>query len=258
MIVAVIQARMGSQRLPGKVLLNLNGKPVLWHVVNRASHARTLDKVIVATTTNPEDNEIETFCRKESVPCFRGSADDVLDRYYQCVRYLEEHGDTVEFIVRITADCPVIDPEIIDRVVALMQKGEYDYASNVIPPTYPDGLDVEVFTLITLKTAYEKAHLKSEREHVTPFIINSPLMKKGNISHSEDLSFLRWTLDEPEDFTFITQVYEHLYDKNPDFLMNDILHLLNQYPEMQKINSAFSRNEGYRLSLLMDESEKEL
>ena len=252
MIVAVIQARMGSRRLPGKVLLDLKGKPDLWHVVTRVSRAKKIDKIVVATTTLPEDCQIEELCQRENIDVFRGSVDDVLDRFYQAVSNLQKQGNKIEFVVRITADCPLIDPEIIDAVIDRIKEGNYDYVSNVIPPTYPDGLDVEVFTVNALKDAYEHAQLTSDREHVTPFIINSGSLKKSNISHSVDLSSLRWTLDEPEDYEFIRQIFNYLYDQNPRFTMSDVLHLLTTHPELQRINKKFLRNEGYQRSLEND------
>lgn len=256
MIVAVIQARMGSKRLPGKVLLDLKGKPDLWHVVNRVSRAKNIDKIVVATTTLQEDLLIEDLCRKEHINVFRGSVDNVLDRFYRTISAFVEQGDNIEFIVRITADCPLIDPRIIDAVIDRMKEGNYDYVSNVIPPTYPDGLDVEVFTFRALKEAQEHARLPSEREHVTPYIINNQSLNKSNISYTSDLSSLRWTLDEPEDYELIRQIFDHLYETNPHFTMTDILHLLNSHPELQEINNKFQRNEGYRLSLENDKKQE--
>lgn len=257
MIVAVIQARIGSRRLPGKVLLDLRGKPDLWQVVTRVSRAKKIDKIVVATTILEEDHQIAAFCNQEHINIFRGSPDDVLDRFYRTIMSLEENGDKIEFVVRVTADCPLIDPEVIDAVIERMLEGGYDYVSNVIPPSYPDGLDVEVFTIQALKSAHEHARLPSEREHVTPYIINSATMRRSNVYNDVDLSGLRWTLDEPEDYEFIRQVFDHLFDNKPGFTMKDVLDLLNSHPELQKINSKIQRNEGYRLSIENDAANKE-
>jgi len=253
MIAAIIQARTGSKRLPGKVLLDLGGKPVLWHVVNRVLHSKKIDHVIVATTTLDEDNRIEEFCRKEGISFYRGSSDDVLSRYYNAAQDIRFKEGQLNFIVRITADCPFIDPEIIDIVVETMITSNYDYVSNGLPPTYPDGLDVEIFTFNALKEAYTHARLLSEREHVTPYIIKNDSFRKLNVSNDKDLSHLRWTLDEPEDYQFIQKVCNCLFKENPLFHMQDILNLLSKHPELEKINKKFQRNEGYKKSLEHDE-----
>lgn len=246
---AVIQARTGSTRLSGKVMLEISGKPVLWHVINRVSKSQLIDALVVATTTSREDDKIEEFCNQISIPIFRGSEDDVLDRYYQCTRKFN-----VENIVRITADCPLHDPSVIDLVIKKYRTGYYDYVSNIDPPTYPDGVDVEVFSSDALEKAWRNASLVSEREHVTPYIKkHKDLFKIGNVENKEDLSSYRWTLDQAEDFEFIQKIYGKFKESNTDeFYTQDIIGLLEKNPELKGINSAIQRNEGYMRSVNED------
>ena len=248
----IIQARMGSTRLPGKVLRDLSGKPVLWHLVRRLKKASLPDVILVATTTNPEDDLIEKACVEWDIPVFRGEPDDVLKRYCDSVVFLEKTYRRIDCIVRITADCPLIDPRVVDRVVSEMVSGGYDYASNTDPPTFPDGLDVEVISRDALFAANEKATLLSDREHVTPYIRKNPEFNKTNIRNPADLSALRWTLDTPDDYEFINKVYACLYNPRRIFLMTDILNLLKKNPGLLKINSHIPRNEGYEKSLSRD------
>jgi spore coat polysaccharide biosynthesis protein SpsF (cytidylyltransferase family) len=240
---------MGSTRLSGKVMLEISGKPVLWHVINRVSKSKLIDGLVVATTTNHEDDAIEKFCSKNSIMVFRGSEDDVLDRYYQCARKLN-----IENIVRITADCPLHDPAVIDLVIERYRQGNYDYVSNIDPPTYPDGIDVEVFSFRALDIAWRNASLVSEREHVTPYIRkHRDFFKINNVTNDEDLSFYRWTLDQVEDFEFIQKIYKKFSESNTDdFYTQDIIGLLEKNPELTNINSAITRNEGYAKSVNKD------
>ena len=228
MIAAIIQARMGSTRLPGKVLAEIAGHPMLWHVVNRVREAKTLDKVIVATSDSPSDNILVASCEQDGIPCFRGREDDVLDRYYQAARWIG-----ADAIVRITADCPLIDPVVLDKVVTAYLDGECNYASNTIERTYPDGLDTEVFSFEALEKAWREARLMSEREHVTPYIWkNLDLFRLRQVTQQTDLSDLRWTVDEPEDLEFVRKIYEYLYQPGHVFLMDDIVKLLQRHPEL--------------------------
>ena len=250
MIVAVLQARFSSSRLPGKVLKDLLGEPMLYRQIERVSRSVRIDKLVVATSTDHSDDPVEKMCRDKGTHCFRGSLDDVLDRFYRAAEpFVPDH------IVRLTGDCPLIDPDVIDSIVELHLAEGNDYTSNTITPTFPDGLDAEIFTWNTLKTAWEKALLPSEREHVTPFIYKRPerfrlgcLKKEG-----KSLFGLRWTVDEQEDLFFVRRVYEALYQKNPAFSTDDILELLRVCPELNSINSGFERNEGYEKSLKTDE-----
>ncbi len=244
--VAVVQARMGSSRLPGKVLKDILGRPMLYHVVRRARAADLVDLVVVATTEAEADDVLEAFCVSEGIPCFRGSENDVLDRYYRTARFFG-----ADVIVRITADCPLLDPAVIDRVIDVFRSGEYDYVSNALEPTYPDGLDTEVFSIGALQRAWEEAGLVSEREHVTPYIWkNKSIFRTAAVRHTEDLSGFRWTVDEPGDLEFVRRIYA--YFGAADFGMTDVLELLQREQGLSEINRGPRRNEGYEKSLRAD------
>jgi spore coat polysaccharide biosynthesis protein SpsF (cytidylyltransferase family) len=244
--VAIIQARMASTRLPGKALAKIAGQPMLYHVIQRTQQTKNLDLVVVATSTNQADDAIAQFCQTASLPCFRGSENDVLDRYYQAAHHFK-----ADIIVRLTADCPLLEPEIIAKVVQAFQVGTFDYVSNTLQCTYPDGLDTEVFSLTALTQAWQEALLNSEREHVTPYIWKNPTkFRLSNVVGERDLSALRWTVDEPQDLAFVRAVYEHL---GPDaFGMAAILNLLETHPHLSETNATFERNEGYQKSLRED------
>ena len=245
--VAIIQARMTSSRLPGKILADIAGKPLLYHVVNRARQARTLELVVVATTDRPTDDPTERCCMSMGVVCFRGSEADVLDRYYRAAEKF-----AADAIVRLTADCPLLDPRVIDKVVGFFREGNYDYVCNTMPPTYPDGLDTEVFRFESLTRAWREARLQSEREHVTSYIWKQPgLFRLGNVDNDADYSKLRWTVDEPADLEFVRQVYAH-FGVTAQFGMTEILDLLMKRPEIRAVNAGFERNEGYLKSLKED------
>jgi len=242
-IVAIIQARMGSSRLPGKVLMDINGKPMLWHVVNRLRQSSLLGQVVVATTVDPSDDPIATMCRDSRFPCFRGSVNDVLDRYYQAALLTD-----ADVIVRSTADCPLLDAAVVDEVIDAYLKGSCDYASNVNPSTYPDGLDVEVFGMKSFGDVWSKAVKKSEREHVTPYYREHPeLFRQSNVANAVDLSGMRWTVDEPADLEFVRSVYGRM--GREIFSMAEVVTLLRKDPALAGINSGFMRNEGYMKSL---------
>ena len=246
-IVAIIQARMTSSRLPGKVMADLAGRPLLDHVVKRAQRAHRLDLVTVATSDRPTDDVVACFCVERNIPYFRGSEEDVLDRYYQAARSF-----SAEVIVRLTADCPLLDPKVIDRVVRFFQAGDYDYVSIGIERTYPEGLDTEVLRWSALERAWREACLKSEREHVTPYLWKQPaLFRLGNVKHKQDLSCLRWTVDRPQDLEFVRRVYDYL-GPDPTFGMEEVLALLRRHPELQTINAGIESNEGYTKSLRED------
>ena len=247
----IVQVRVGSTRLPGKALLEIVNKPALEHVLERVSRASSADDIIVATTDNEQDNGIVEFCNKMKVKVFCGSEDDVLDRFYHAAYFFN-----AEDIVRITADCPLIDPEIIDKVVDCYFKNNADYCSNILEETFPDGEDVEVFRFKTLKTSWSNARLLSEREHVTSYIIKHPEMfKLVNYKNDQDLSGKRWTLDTQEDFVFIKTIFENLYKENPCFNMKDILTFIGNNRELESINKNLKRNQGYLNSL---ENDKEV
>ncbi|MHB1392782.1 MAG: cytidylyltransferase domain-containing protein [Clostridia bacterium] len=255
MIVSIIQARVSSTRLPNKVMMDLSGEPVLFRVVERVKKSRLISKVIVATGQGTENDIIEELCKNKNIGIYRGSEDDVLDRYYHAARSLNLSAN--DGIVRITADCPLIDPEVIDKVVKAFLANNVDYAANTNPPTYPDGLDVEVIGFAALEESWSKATLASEREHVVPYIKkNKDIFRNINVNNSMDLSYMRWTLDEFEDYLLIQSIYKYLYKENRVFLLKDILELTEEHPELMQINNKFIRNEGYFRSLLNDKEVK--
>lgn len=244
--VALIQARTSSSRLPGKVLRNIAGVPMLLRVVERARQARTIDTVAVITSTNTSDDTIVQRCKQNDILCFRGNHDDVLDRYYQAALHFN-----ADVVVRLTADCPLLDPEIIDKVVGTFQRNSFDHVSNTLEPTYPDGLDTEVFSFSTLEKAWREATLKSEREHVTAYIYKHPeRFRLCAVKHEENLSTHRWTVDKSEDLEFVRAVYDHFEGKS--FGMGEILVFLKENPEIAELNAGQIRNEGYLKSLQED------
>lgn len=246
--IAIIQARMGSTRLPGKVLMPLAGQPVLAHVVERLSFCRTLSSAVVATTNQPEDDAIADFCAGNGIPFHRGSEDDVLDRYYQCATMHE-----ADQVVRITADCPAIDPVVVDAVVTGFLAGGYDYYG--LAGEFPDGLDCVVFGYAALKKAWSEATLKSEREHVGPYIEKHPeLFRSGGLHLFHGLQHQRWTLDEPQDYELLSAIFDRLYRSDWPFLTQDVLDLLKAEPELTKTNQGIIRNAGYIKSLQQDEA----
>lgn len=249
-IVAIIQARMGSTRLPGKMTKLIAGRPVISYVFERAEFAKELDEVWLSTTTDPSDDVLSAWANKNNVLCFRGSVNDVLDRYYQTALMAK-----ADIVVRLTGDCPLLDPEVIDRVVLEYKNKakECAYVSNIHPPTYPDGLDVEVFSFFALEKAIKEASFTSEREHVTPYIWKHPeLFTQHNVTNSVDLSSHRWTLDTQDDFEFISKIIGACSVRKDIYGMEDILKVLDKHPEWAGINAQYKRNEGYAKSLLLD------
>lgn len=250
MLGAIIQARTGSIRLSNKVLLELRGRSVLEHVIRRVRRSRKIEKVIVATTIKKEDDRIVDICKKLSIDYFQGSENDVLGRYYQAAKKFHFSD-----IVRITADCLMIDPSVIDKVIDLYQKEKLDYMSNVIPPTFPDGLDVEVFSMNALEKCWKEAKLKSAREHVTVYMWQNPgLFKQNHLKSKIDLSDRRWVLDDPKDYEFMKKVYDKLYPSNPNFKLDDLLNFFAENPDIEKINQGIKRNEGLKKSFREDKN----
>jgi len=245
---AIIQARCSSSRLPNKVLKSIVGKPMIQLQLERVLRAGSFDGLILATSMAVSDNRLEDLIKELGIKCFRGDLNDVLDRFYRAAKL---HAP--EYVVRLTGDCPLADPKLIDDVVAYCRDGGYDYASNALEPTFPDGHDVEVIKMSALSKAWSDADLLSEREHVTPFIYNRPhLFKIGSYKGKKDLSELRWTVDNPDDFEFVKKVYEGLYRDNPKFDTDDILAYLDDNPSLKTINSHHMRNEGLKLSKAKD------
>ena len=249
MVLAIVQARTSSSRMPGKVLRKILGKPMIVHELERLKNCRTIDKIVLATSVDASDTELAETVRAAGWDVYRGSLDDLLDRYVQCAA---AYGAT--HVVRITGDCPLIDPAIVDRVVAAHLAHGNDYTSNTLGRvTYPDGLDTEIMTVAALAQAGCEAHLASEREHVTQYLIkHSELFRQEGIENDVDLSAERWTVDEPEDFAFVTRIYEALYPANPTFGMADVRALLAVHPEYRGLNAGFERNEGLAKSLRED------
>lgn len=240
----IIQARTGSSRLPNKVLKDLCGRPMLQHIIERTLLCKKVDKVMVATTVRKEDNTIDSLCRRVGLDCYRGSENDVLDRYYQVAKQFEPVN-----IIRVTADCPLIDPDIIDEIVEIHEKGAYDYTSNTLKETYPDGLDTEVFKYSILKEAWEKASMASEREHVTPYIKFKEEFKRYSVERSPSLAEKRWTVDTDKDYEMISMIYNELYRDGQFFKTQDVLEVLIRHPEIEEINANTIRNEGYKKSI---------
>ena len=246
-VTSIIQARMTSTRLPGKVLMSVMGKSLLEYMLERVRRAWCVESILVATTNNATDDPLVKLAEQFGAQVFRGSEFDVLDRYYRAASTAQ-----AEHIMRLTADCPLIDPEILDQVAEFYFDGGYDYVSNALEPNLPDGLDAEVFSFSALQAAWAKAELPSHREHVTPYIRKSGLYRLGSWKQSRNFSDLRWTVDETEDFELVRSVLEALYPDNPCFGLDDVLKLLANHPEWTELNSKFERNEGVRKSLDAD------
>jgi spore coat polysaccharide biosynthesis protein SpsF len=251
-IIAIIQGRMSSSRLPGKVLADIAGQPMLTRVYMRTSRAKTLNEVIFATTTDASDDPVAEYCDFSGIASTRGSLFDVLDRYYQTASQAK-----ADIVVRITADCPVIDPELIDNVVNTLIHDEYDFVCNRLPPpyerTYPIGLDVEACTFKALKKAWKDAKEPQHREHAMPYFYEGVQLsalsrqlsegvsprgfKVALLNHTTDFGDYRWTVDTPEDLEFMRQVYGH-FDSRDDFTWKELLDLVHDEPELAKINAG--------------------
>lgn len=232
---AVIQARMGSTRLPEKVMKKIAKKTVLEHVIERVNQSGLIDEIIIATTIHERDDAIEAEALRCGIKTFRGSEEDVLSRYYSASK-----ENNLDVIVRITSDCPLIDPRVLDEVIGYYMKYDYDIVSNAGSDfsnrTYPRGLDTEVFSFEVLENAFNNATEKYQREHVTPYIYE----KSKSIfyyKNDTDYSKYRWTLDTDEDFELILEVYKHMYNGKHDFYMKDIIELFERNPQLYNINA---------------------
>jgi spore coat polysaccharide biosynthesis protein SpsF len=281
--VAIIQARMSSSRLPGKVMLDIAGQPMLQRVINRAKRSKLIDRVAVATTSDPSDDILELFCQKQALPCYRGSLVDVLDRFYQAARQYR-----ADVIIRLTADCPLLDPDLLDLTVSAflspqikdgeklqfnldssVAPGRFDFAANRLPPpwqrTLPIGLDVEVCSYAALEIAWKEADQLYQREHVMPYLYEGVVfsnikptrdewhIEHGStprdfmvalLNHKPDYGNLRWTVDTPADLEFVRQVYAH-FDGREDFGWQDTLALLKQKPELAAINAQVKHKSAF-------------
>ncbi len=249
-LIAIVQARLGSTRLPGKVLKPILGRPMLWHIAERLRSVSDIKHVVVATSDQSGDEPIRRFCYEEGIAFFAGSENDVLDRFYQAAtRYKGEP------VIRVTGDCPFADPEVIKRLLALYHTGHYDYvgvatgAGAIFSNSgrFPDGLDAECFSLGALELAWREATHPLDREHVTPYIWrNKHIFRCGILTSKEDYSQLRWTVDNHADFQLVSRIYEALYNDSKPFLMSDILNYLSDHSELMALNQSFLGKEGYQ------------
>ncbi len=255
MILAVLQARVGSTRFPGKVLKEVLKKPLIQYEIERIKQSKKIDKLVLATSEREEDKLLIKIVRNCGIESFAGSEEDVLDRYYQCARIYNPDA-----VVRLTGDMPIHDPEVIDKIISTFEESQVDYANNTFEPTYPDGLDTEVMKMSALERAYKEATLLSEREHVTPYIYKNAnehgkrLFKMLVVKNEVNFSHLRWTVDEEADFLLIKEIIEELYPSKPHFTWMEVVSLLTKKPELLTINNNIERNEGFRKSLLRDRS----
>jgi spore coat polysaccharide biosynthesis protein SpsF len=249
--VAIIQARMGSTRLPGKVLVDISGQPLLQRLIERVQATPGIDRVVVATTIESTDDVLANWCAAHFIPVFRGSVDDVLDRFWQCAQLYK-----AEFIVRVTADDPLKDPQIISEALKLCGSApEVDYASNTLQPTYPEGLDIEVVRFRALERAAREATLPSEREHVMPYVWKHPerfVLRSFNMQ--PDLSHWRWTVDKPADLELVRHIFNHFVDQ-PLVQYQDVISWLNDHPELLSINAGTLRHEGYFKTLATEQQQ---
>ena len=251
--IAIMQARMGSARLPGKVLADIAGKPMLLRIIERTASAKLVDDIVIATTTSGADDALVRFVETNTPhKVYRGSEANVLDRYFQCAR---QHSADV--VVRITADDPLKDPGIIDHAIQLQAAAPgIDYCSNTINPSYPEGLDVEVFSYSALEKSHREARLLSEMEHVTPYMYKNPdRFTIRDFQYERNLSDWRWTVDRAEDLQFANAVFSHFYDQ-PLVSYADVIQSLEENPQIREINAHVIRREGYLNSLASDALER--
>ena len=245
----ILQARIGSTRFPGKVMELIDSKPVIAHVIDQVSHSKYGKNIVVATTQNKEDDKIEKYLRGKLIPVYRGSEKDCLDRYYQCAKL-----HNFKIIIRITCDNPLIDPILIDDGIEVFINNTYDYVTNCKPRTFPQGTEVEIFSFTALENAWKCSKKSSEREHVTPYFYkNSEKFKIFNIENDTNLSNFRWTIDRKEDLDFVKIIYAK-FKKSP-ILMNDILKLIIDEPDLIKINEKHVIDEGYLQSIINEKNE---
>lgn len=235
--VIIVQARMTSTRLPGKVLMEVLGKPLLAYQLERLRRVRLADEIVLATTTNQTDDVLAEFAAQEGVACCRGDEQDVLDRYYQAAVMAK-----ADVVVRVTSDCPLIEPAIIDDVIQVyFESPGVDYVSNALSRTYPRGLDIECFSFEALETAWKNADKAYEREHVTPYLYQQDVFSKKEVKADGDYSSYRWTVDTPEDYQLIRLLLEEVYPMNPSFSWREVLQALERHPEWNQINAEIEQ-----------------
>jgi spore coat polysaccharide biosynthesis protein SpsF len=246
-IVTVVQARMGSTRLPQKVMMPLAGKPLIIRMLERVCASNRAGKVVAAVTNEDYDDKLADICNNEGYSVFRGSTNDLLDRHYKAG--IEYNADAV---VKIPSDCPLIDPDVITKVIDyyISNVDKYDFVSNLHPPTYPDGNDVEIININALAEAWKYASKEFEREHTTPYLWENPVkFRIGNVKWETGLDYSmthRWTIDYMEDYLFIKEIYDGLYNNNPEFRLNDILEYENKHPEIKALNEKYNGVNWYR------------
>ena len=246
-ITVMIQARTGSSRLPNKVLEKIENKPMIWHVINRVKQIKSVQQIALITTNENSDKVLLKIAEDEGIIGFAGSTDDVLDRHYQCAQKID-----ADPIIRITGDCPLIDPFLVEDILQFYLTHNFDYVSNTIIPTYPDGLDTEIFSFSTLEKLAHYVKLHSEREHVTLAIPKNPqLFQFFNYKNKEDLSSFRWTVDRDVDLQFVREIYSRMAPRTI-FSMDDVLKIITQEPNLLTINKGIHRNEGHKKSYKSD------
>ena len=240
-ILAIIQARLGSTRLPKKVLIPILGKPILWHIKERLKYSKLINEIVFATTTNKEDDLIEEFGKNEGLKVYRGSQNDVLDRFYQCAK--EFSGD---YIVRIWGDCPLIDPTIVDKMISTLIEKQADYVSNLRPPTFHRGISAEVFTFRALEKTWNETNTVFFREYMTDYIFRNPnKFKIENLYNTEDMSNICLSVDYEKDLFAVTEIFKKLQISNKIFLLPDILNVLDERPELKQNNTNLPRYSDY-------------
>ncbi|MGI0056052.1 MAG: cytidylyltransferase domain-containing protein [Nitrosarchaeum sp.] len=250
-ITVIIQARTQSVRLPNKVLASIEDRSLIWYIIERLKNSKTLEQIVLAIPSRTEDRVLIKIAEDSNVSAFAGDENDVLERFYNAA--LKFNADP---IIRITGDCPLVDPYLLDKMVEFYLENNYDYVSNTIIPTYPDGLDIEVFSFDTLSKAFTEAKLKSEREHVTPFILKNPtIFRLHNYENTEDQSKYRLCVDEQPDLDLIRRIYSKLKPKII-FPFKEVIRLIESNPELLKINDQIKRNEGYLKSIREDGDNK--
>ncbi len=246
-ITVIIQARTQSIRLPNKVLALIENQSLIWHIIKRLKKSEIIEQIILATSSRKEDKKLVEIANNCEILSFVGDENDVLSRFYYAA--LKFNADP---IIRITGDCPLVDPDLLDKMLKLYLENNYDYVSNTITPTYPDGLDIEIFSMDALTKSFKEAKQKSEREHVTPYIWKNP--KKfllHNFENAEDESKFRWCVDEQEDLELIRKIYANFKPKIV-FSFDEVIQFIKSNPNISKINKTIKRNEGYMKSIIED------
>ncbi len=246
-ITCIIQARTGSERLPNKVLEEIENLPMICHIINRIKKAKNIDQIILATSNVESDKILLNIAKKFEIIGFAGDEKDVLDRYYNAA--ILYHANPV---IRITGDCPLVDPILLDKMIDFFQKSNYDYVSNTLERTFPDGLDIEIFSIGALKKTYDESKWSSEREHVTPYILkNQNKFKTYNYKNEKNLSHLRWCVDKQNDLLMIKRIFQEMRP-NHFFSTDDILKIISEKPDISQINCDIVTNEGYKKSIQND------